>query len=121
MKIFCLEDNALVVMHLEMVIEDAGHEMAGSAASFAEARRMWDDRTFDLVLVDIDLTDGRTGIDAVEWLSARGWSAAFVTGQAELAAPYADLVIDILGKPIDEPRLQSVFEKAKARLGAAHG
>ncbi len=116
MRIYCLEDNALVVMHLEMVIEDAGHELAGSAASFDEAVRAWEDTPFDLALVDIDLADGKTGIDAARWLNERGHLAAFVTGQASLAASHEDLVMAVLHKPIDETCLKDLLSAAEARL-----
>lgn len=121
MKIFCLEDNALVVMHLEMVVEDAGHQLVGSAASFSEAKALWRELDFDLALVDIDLTDGKTGIDAAEWLRGRGRLCCFVTGQAELAGRYSHLVMAIVPKPIDEAALRAVFADAAAQLAAAPG
>lgn len=109
MKIFCLEDNALVVMHLEDIIESSGHEFAGSAASFSEAKALWQTLDFDLGLIDIDLTDGKTGIDAARWLKERRVPACFVTGQFDLANQHRDLVCSILDKPLDEPAIERAF------------
>ncbi|MCQ0990227.1 response regulator [Jiella marina] len=111
MKIFCLEDNPLVSLDLEMMIEDAGHDCVGSAVSFAEASAQWEEGLdFDLALIDIDLTDGKTGIDAARWLKARGIPGCFVTGQTELANEHRDLVIDVVTKPVDEAAIKRVFD-----------
>ncbi|MBO0902995.1 response regulator [Jiella sonneratiae] len=109
MRVFCLEDNPLVALDLEMMIEDAGHECVGSAGSFAEARSMWQDLDLDLVFIDIDLTDGKTGIDAARWLRERGTAGCFVTGQTELAEAHRDLVVEIVTKPIDEKAIERVL------------
>ena len=115
MKIFCLEDNALVVMHLEDIIEASGHEFAGSAASFGEARSLWQELDFDLGLIDIDLTDGQTGIDAARWLKERRIPACFVTGQSDLANRHRDLVHSVLAKPLDERMIQRTFAEIARR------
>ncbi|MCQ8784338.1 response regulator [Mangrovibrevibacter kandeliae] len=114
MRIYCLEDNPLVVLHLEMMIEDAGHDCVGSAASFAEALPQWQDLEFDLALIDIDLADGVTGMDAARWLKERGRVGCFVTGQGDLARENADLVVDIVTKPIDETALLRAIDLAGA-------
>lgn len=114
MKIFCLEDNPLVVMHLEMMIEDAGHDCVGTAASFAEALPMWEELDFDLAFIDIDLVDGVTGIDAARWLKDRNRPSCFVTGQSELAKAHSDLVIDIVTKPFDESEVLRVLDMVRS-------
>ena len=116
MRVFCLEDNALVVMHLEAVIEDCGYEMVGTAGSFEDARRQWDETDFDLALIDIDLMDGATGIEAARHVRQSGRRACFVTGQADLAEANRDLVMAVVNKPLDEARLRRVLSDAKASL-----
>jgi hypothetical protein len=39
LRIFCLEDNPLIVFHLEQLIEDLGHVFAGSLESFAALQK----------------------------------------------------------------------------------
>ncbi|MCP1200853.1 response regulator [Notoacmeibacter sp. MSK16QG-6] len=110
MKVFCLEDNPLVVLDLEIMIEDAGHEFVGAAAGFSEARPLWDDTAPDLVFIDIDLADGKTGVDAARWLGERGIAGCFVTGQTEIANAHRDLVVDIVAKPVDPGAIERVLD-----------
>lgn len=118
MRVFCLEDNALVVMHLESIIEDCGEEMVGSAASFDDAKSQWETCDFDLALIDIDLKDGVTGIDAARYVRKLGRLGCFVTGQEALAQANSELVIAVLPKPLEQDSLRGVFSAAKARLNA---
>lgn len=36
LRIYCIEDNPLIVFHIEHLIEDAGHVLAGFADSFSQ-------------------------------------------------------------------------------------
>jgi CheY-like chemotaxis protein len=100
LRIFYLEDNPLIIFHVEAMIEDLGHIFAGSANSFAELMRMIDALEVDGVLVDIDLADGRTGPDAAVWLKKRGIPALFVTGQQQIAVQHQAAVLGFVRKPI---------------------
>jgi len=88
LRIFYVEDNPLIVFHVEAMIEDLGHVFVGSAASFGEMVEMLRDLDVDGVLVDIDLADGRTGPAAAAWLHERGIPTLFVTGQELIAAEH---------------------------------
>lgn len=100
LRIFYLEDNPLIVFHVEAMLEDLGHVFAGAADSFAELVRTVGALDIDGVLVDIDLADGRTGPAAAEWLRERGIPSLFVTGQEEIAAQYAGSALGLVKKPI---------------------
>jgi DNA-binding response OmpR family regulator len=100
LRIFYLEDNPLLVLHVQSIIEDLGHIFAGSLGSFAELQACFDQFEIDGALIDIDLTDGPTGPAAAEWLLKRGIASFFVTGQEQTAARYASLSLGIIGKPI---------------------
>lgn len=100
LRIFCVEDNPLIVLHLEMLIADLGHIFAGSAESFASLRSGIENAAFDLALVDIDLADGRTGGEIALWLLARGCPSLFVTGQEQVAETYADISLGVIVKPV---------------------
>jgi CheY-like chemotaxis protein len=100
LRVFCLEDNPLIVFHLEQIIEDLGHVFAGAAESFIDLQVNWPTLRMDCALVDIDLADGRTGPQAAAWLSAREVPVIFVTGQDKVAAEHAGTVVRVVSKPV---------------------
>jgi DNA-binding response OmpR family regulator len=100
LRLYCVEDNPLIVFHLEQLIEDAGHVFVGSAGRFSELKTDLGIAEIDGALIDIDLADGTTGLEAAAWLKARGVPSLFVTGQEDIAARYAGLVRGVIVKPI---------------------
>lgn len=109
LRIFCLEDNPLIVFHLEQMIEDLGHVFAGAAESFADLQAIWTTLRMDCALVDIDLADGRTGPDAAAWLAHRRVPVIFVTAQEAVAAPYATTAGAVVSKPISPVALATAL------------
>jgi hypothetical protein len=108
LRIFYLEDNPLIVFHVQSIIEDLGHIFAGSLGSFTELKASIDRFEIDGALIDIDLTDGPTGPAAAAWLLQRGIASVFVTGQETTAAEYASLSLGVISKPVV---LQQLAEK----------
>ncbi|NML13287.1 response regulator [Sphingobium sp. AR-3-1] len=100
LRIYCVEDNPLIVFHIEHLIEEAGHVLVGFADSFSQLKGDPVVADIDGALVDIDLADGRTGPDAAAWLKQRGIPSIFVTGQQDVADIYADRVVAVVIKPI---------------------
>lgn len=121
LRILYLEDNPLIVFHVEQTIEDLGHLFVGSFESFAALKAGYGDLTFDGALVDIDLTDGRTGPLAAEWLHRRGIPSIFLTGQVEVAAEYAHVSLATLVKPIDPTKLAKALELFRRVPGLDRG
>jgi DNA-binding response OmpR family regulator len=110
LRILYLEDNPLIVFHVEAMIEDLGYVFAGSAGSFAELVAGFDAFEMDAALVDIDLADGRTGPAAAAWLQERGIPSIFVTGQMGVAAEYPALSLGAIAKPISAQELAEKLE-----------
>lgn len=110
LRVFYLEDNPLIVFHVETMIEDLGHIFVGSASSFSELVEIIDELQVDGVLVDIDLADGRTGPDAAAWLHERGIPALFVTGQELIAAEFPSTALALVKKPVLVPDLAEKLE-----------
>lgn len=110
LRIFCVEDNPLIVMHIEQLIEEAGHLFAGFADSFSQLRNELQDVEIDGALVDLELADGCTGPEIAIWLRERGIPSIFVTGQDDLAAQYARLALDVVIKPISPACLLQKLE-----------
>lgn len=105
LRVFCIEDNPLIVLHLEMLIEELGHIAAGSSDSFVDLRSRIEAPDFDLALVDIDLADGRSGGDVVVWLEARGCPSILITGQEHLAKMYSEISAGVIVKPVSQELL----------------
>ncbi|BDA85535.1 response regulator [Aureimonas sp. SA4125] len=118
LRILYVEDNPLIVFHVEQMVEDLGHVFVGSFDSFQALRADSEDLAFDGALVDIDLTDGRTGPLAAEWLQERGIPSIFLTGQAEVAANYKHVVVATLAKPIEMQRLREALELFRLKTEA---
>ncbi|MBW4656606.1 MAG: hypothetical protein KME20_26715 [Kaiparowitsia implicata GSE-PSE-MK54-09C] len=100
LRIFYLEDNPLIVFHVEAMIEDLGHIFAGSLASFSDLKASIDGIEMDAALVDIDLADGATGPAAAAWLYERGIVSLFISGQEHIAAEHAAVSLGTISKPI---------------------
>lgn len=118
LRIFYLEDNSLIVFHVETLVEELGHVFAGSLPSFADLKRNISSLAMDAALVDIDLADGRTGPDAAVWLGERGIPSIFVTGQERTAEAKASLVLGTIRKPVDRAALATglrLFEAARKK------
>lgn len=99
LRILCLEDNPLIAFHIEQMIEDLGHVPQLTLSSFAQLLTIAD-LDVDCALIDIDLTDGRTGPTAARWLHERGVSCVFVSGQQDIAEANRAFVADIIIKPV---------------------
>jgi DNA-binding LytR/AlgR family response regulator len=102
MRIFCLEDNPLIVFHIEQLVEDLGHIFVGAFESFNDLKENFASIDFDGALVDIDLADGRTGPLAAAWLLEQGIPTIFVTGQENIAEYHRNISIAVIGKPITQ-------------------
>ena len=64
--VLIIEDEPLIAGHLEEIVRQAGHRVVANAVTAAEARAQFDLHRPTLVLSDIQLADGSSGIDAVE-------------------------------------------------------
>lgn len=77
LKVLIVEDEALLAMDIESMVEDAGHSVVGEAASVREVTALPIDLCPTLALVDIQLDEGSSGIDASAIIRTR-WPAAAV-------------------------------------------
>ncbi|MFZ2031365.1 MAG: response regulator [Vitreimonas sp.] len=79
-RILIIEDEAVIAMDLADLVTGAGHEVCASAATAAQAVTAAKRERPDLVLADIQLADGSSGIDAVkEILSSFDVPVIFIT------------------------------------------
>ncbi len=65
-SVLIIEDEPLISMQLEDVVTGLGHEICGTAATRTQAAEVVAGKTPGLVLADIQLADGSSGLDAVD-------------------------------------------------------
>ena len=82
--ILIIEDEPLIAMDIEEMVESLGHRVVGTARTHAEAIAMFGKTRPRMVLADIQLADGSSGIDAVnEILSSAPVPVIFITAFPE--------------------------------------
>jgi DNA-directed RNA polymerase specialized sigma24 family protein len=64
-EILIIEDEPLIAMDLEALVEGLGHNVTGIARTRTEAVKLAADKRPGLILADIQLADGSSGLDAV--------------------------------------------------------
>jgi CheY-like chemotaxis protein len=64
--VMIIEDEPIIAMDLEAVLESLGHKVTGIARTEKEAIQLAASQKPGLVLADIQLADGSSGIDAVK-------------------------------------------------------
>lgn len=65
-NVLIIEDEPLISMQLEDLVVSLGHEICGTAATRKQAQAVVAEQTPGLVLADIQLADGSSGLDAVD-------------------------------------------------------
>jgi len=65
-SVLIIEDEPLISMQLEDLVKSLGHDICGTAATRTQAQEVVADQTPGLVLADIQLADGSSGLDAVD-------------------------------------------------------
>lgn len=82
--VLIIEDEALIALDLESLVESLGHRVEGVARTRAEAVSLAKLNPPGLILADIKLADGSSGVDAVnEVLGGCGTPVIFVTAYPE--------------------------------------
>jgi CheY-like chemotaxis protein len=82
--VLIIEDEPLIAMDIEEMVESLGHRVVGTARTHAEAVAMFGRTQPKMVLADIQLADGSSGIDAVnEILSSSPVPVIFITAFPE--------------------------------------
>jgi CheY-like chemotaxis protein len=82
--ILIIEDEVLIGLDLENLVENLGHRSIGIARTRSEAIAMARTRRPGLILADIQLADGTSGLDAVnDMLNSFEVPVIFVTSYPE--------------------------------------
>lgn len=125
-NVLIIEDEPLIAMDLEGIMEQLGHSVAGVARTHKEALDLARNSDIGLILADIQLADGSSGLEAVnELLRSVRVPVIFITAFPErlLTGERAEPTY-LITKPF-QPSLvsalasQALFFDEKARSGAA--
>jgi len=117
-KILIVEDQFIEANNLEIMLDEAGYTVCGTAKSVQEAIKMIDRKIPDLALVDIQLKGALSGIDLAVTLKERNIPFIYVSAnsdhytlmQAKATQPYGFIV-----KPFRERDLIVTLEIAQYR------
>ena len=71
-SVLIIEDEPLISMQLEDLVKNLGHDVCGTAATRTQAQEVVAEKRPGLVLADIQLADGSSGLDAVDDILALG-------------------------------------------------
>ncbi len=82
--ILIIEDEPLIAMDIEQLVESLGHHVVGIARTHKEAVALYGKTNPKMILADIQLADGSSGIDAVnDILSSEALPVIFITAFPE--------------------------------------
>ena len=82
--ILIIEDEPLIAMDIEQMVESLGHRVVGVARTHKEAVALYGKTSPRMILADIQLADGSSGIDAVnDILSTEALPVIFITAFPE--------------------------------------
>jgi two-component system, response regulator PdtaR len=120
MRVLIVEDEAIVALHLAILVAELGHEVCATAASAAGAIALAPLHNPHVVLMDVRLADGSSGIDAARELHAQqALRCIFLSANLDEPTKTALLPyepIGFVGKPVLPVVLQRALKKAEALI-----
>ena len=113
-SVLIIEDEPLISMHLEDLVRGLGHEIAGTAATRKQAQQVVAEKMPGLVLADIQLADGSSGLDAVDDILSRATvPVIFITAYPErLLTGDRPEPTYLITKPFQEDTVRAAISQA---------
>lgn len=113
-SVLIIEDEPLISMQLEDLVRSQGHAICGTAATRSQAREVVAQKTPGLVLADIQLADGSSGLDAVDDILAIGSvPVIFITAYPErLLTGNRPEPTYLITKPFQEQTVRTAISQA---------
>ena len=112
-RILIVEDEPLVAFDNEHFLTDKGFEVVATVDTVAAAVAAVAAHEIDLVLADVNLSDGN-GIDVAHAAHGRGVPVLFVTGACPIEAQA--LAVGCLAKPYPQRDLLDALEAVDATI-----
>ncbi len=113
-NVLIIEDEAVIAAELSMIVRELGHSIIGVARTRTEARNLAKQRAPGLVLADIHLADGSSGIDAVNDILEQGDTPIiFITAYPErlLTGQRAEPTF-LISKPYDVEAVKATISQS---------
>ena len=113
-RVLIIEDEPIIAMDIEMIVTGLGHGVIGIATTQTEAAALFDGEAPGLVLADIQLRDGSSGIDAVRHILAhQSVPVIFITGFPErLLTGERPEPTFLITKPFQASQVQAAIAQA---------
>lgn len=114
-KVMVIEDETIIAMDLKGIAQAMGHEVTGIARTHSAAIELAHKKRPDLILADIQLADGSSGIDAVNELLAEMGDipVIFITAFPErLLTGDRPEPAFLISKPYTEEQVRSAVSQA---------
>lgn len=125
-RVMIIEDEAMIALDIEDIVKGLGHSVTGIATTRDEAVALAEKEQPDLVLADIQLADGSSGIDAVnDILKAFDVPVIFITAYpdrlltGERPEPTFLITKPFLAETVRSTISQALFFKAPNDQAAA--
>jgi CheY-like chemotaxis protein len=122
--VLIIEDEAIISMDLEGLVEELGHTVIGVARTRTEAMALATKHQPGLIMADIQLADGSSGLDAVsDILAATEVPVVFITAYPQrLLTGERPEPTFLITKPFQNDVVKAVISQAlffdqRARLG----
>jgi two-component system, response regulator PdtaR len=115
MNILICEDNPIIAMDLGGMLEDMGHQICGTVDTSTKAVQQCGRTKPDLVMVDLNLADGRTGLGLVNTLADLCIPSVIVSGETH-TLPETTWAKAVVSKPFDESLLAQALADVEADL-----
>lgn len=114
-RVMIIEDETIIAMDLKGIVQAMGHEVTGIARTHKAAVELAEKHTPDLILADIQLADGSSGIDAVNELMGKlgDRPVIFITAFPErLLTGDRPEPAFLIPKPFSEEQVRSAVSQA---------
>ncbi len=112
--ILLVEDSWHVGKAMKTLLHVLGADVAGPAATTADAERLVAERTPDIAIVDINLRGGELANDLIDRLHEQGIPVIVLTGYAVIPLPQGKTEA-ILQKPVSKEQLLAILRPIIAR------
>ncbi|MEM9970080.1 MAG: response regulator, partial [Pseudomonadota bacterium] len=114
-KVLVIEDEAIIALDLEGIVAAMGHRVTGVARTATAAIELYDKEEPGLILSDIQLADGSSGIDAISKITEKGGQmpVIFVTAYPErLLTGEGSEPTFLIPKPYTEDQVRTAVSQA---------
>ncbi len=113
-NVLIIEDEPLISMQLEELVRSLGHDVCGTAATRTQAQAIVAKEMPSLVLADIQLADGSSGLDAVDDILSLGEvPVIFITAYPErLLTGHCREPTYLVTKPFREASVRAAISQA---------